>query len=165
MTDSAIEVSIANAVVVDLATANLSQSFTPVRSYADWVQPLEHDDTLKERTLYVDVVPVATGLEIEAASQATLAYTCPIDIAVRYKFGQDTMNNDTGRIELAEIDKLMLLVQEIHEHFTLERMQSFDAASWSGTKRLVAPHKPHLREFRQFTGIVRVTFNAHQKVA
>ena len=56
-------------------------------------------------------------------------------------------------------------LQEIHEHFTLERMQSFDAASWSGTKRLVAPHKPHLREFRQFTGIVRVTFIAHQKVA
>jgi hypothetical protein len=162
---SAVEVSIADAMVDGLASASLSQSFTPVRSYADWVQPLEHDDTLKESTLYVDVVPVATGQEIEAASQVTLGYTCPIDVAVRYKFGQDKMDSDNGRVVLAEIDKLMLLVQEIHELFTLRRMQSFVEAAWQGTKRLVAPHKPHLRDFRQFTGIVRVTFTAHRKVA
>lgn len=151
--------------VSDLSAATLSQSFTPVRSYADWVQPLEVDDTLKESTLYVDVVPVATSQEIEAASQSTLAYTSPVDVAVRYKFGQDKLNADTGRIELSEIDGLLLLVQEIHELFTLQRMQSFEPATWSGTKRLVAPHKPHLRDFRQFTGIVRVTFTSHKKVA
>jgi hypothetical protein len=161
---SAVEVSIADAMVSDLDGASLSQTFTPVRSYADWVQPLEQDDALKESTLYVDVVPVATAQEIDAASQVTLAYTCPIDVAVRYKFGQDKMDSDNGRVVLAEIDKLMLLVQEIHELFTLRRMQSFNDAAWQGTKRLVAPHKPHLRDFRQFTGIVRVTFTAHRKV-
>jgi hypothetical protein len=160
----AVEVSVAKAVVTELAAATLSQKITPVRSWADWVQPLETDDTCKENTLYVDVVPVATAQEVEASSRSTLRYTCPIDIAVRKKVGADRQDEDTGRIVIEEIDSLMVLVQEIHELFTLARMQDFDAAAWQGTKRLVAPHKPHLRDMRQFTGIVRVSFRVDRKV-
>lgn len=164
MSDEAVEVSVAKAVVSELAAATLSQMIAPVRSWADWVQPLETDDTCKENTLYIDVVPVATAQEIEASSRSTLAYTCPIDIAVRMKFGADRQDQDTGRIAIDQVDSLMQLVQEIHELFTLARMQDFDAAAWQGTKRLVAPHKPHLRDMRQFTGIVRVSFRVDRKV-
>jgi hypothetical protein len=164
MSDEAVEVTVAKAVVSELAAATLSQKITPVRSWADWVQPLEVDDTCKENTLYVDVVPVATAQEIEASSRSTIAYTCPVDVAVRMKFGADRQDQDTGRIAIEEVDALMLLVQEIHERFTLTRMQDFDAAAWQGTKRLVAPHKPHLRDIRQFTGIVRVSFRVDRKV-
>jgi hypothetical protein len=160
----AVEVSVAKAVVSQLAAASLSRAFTPIRSWADWVRPLEDDDKCEEDKLYVDVVPVATAQEIEASSRATLAYTCPIDIAVRRKFSPKFQDQDTLRINVREVDALMFLVQEIHELFTLARMQDFEAGTWMETRRLVAPHKAHLRDWRQFTGIVRVTFRADRKL-
>lgn len=161
----AVEVSVAKGVVAQLAAANLSRPITPVRSWADWIAPLETDNTCKEDVLYVDVVPVATAQEVEASSRATLAYTVPIDIAVRRKFGPDWQDQETLRINVREVDAMMFLVQEIHELFTLARMQDFEAGTWLETKRLVAPHKPHLRDLRQFTGIVRVTFRVDRKLA
>lgn len=163
--DEAVEVSVAKAVVGQLAAAKLSREIAPVRSWADWVRPLEDDDKCKEDVLYVDVVPVATALEVEASSREKLMYTCPIDIAVRRKFGAKWQEPDTGRINVRELDAMMFLVQEIHELFTLARMQEFEAASWQETKRLVAPLKSHLRDMRQFTGIVRVTFRVDRKLA
>lgn len=153
-----VEVSVAKGVVAQLAAATLSRKIDPVRSWADWVQPLETDDTCKEDVLYVDVVPVATALEVEPGARGKIKYTCPIDIAVRRKFGPEWQDNETLRINVREIDAMMFLVQEIHEAFTLARMTSFEAGTWVGTKRLVAPLKAHLRDKRQFTGIVRVTF-------
>lgn len=162
--NEAVEVSVAKAVVSQLAAAKLSREFLPVRSWADWVQPLEDDDKCKEDTLYVDVVPVATAQEIEASSRNTLAYTVPIDIAVRRKFSPQWQDQVTGRISVGEVDAMMYLVQEIHEEFTLARMCDFPSGAWQETRRVVAPHKPHLRDMRQFTGIVRVTFRVDRKV-
>jgi hypothetical protein len=163
--NEAVDVSVAKAVVSQLAAATLSRTITPVRSWADWVQPLELDDKSIEDQLYVDVVPVATALETETSSRATLAYTCPVDIAVRRRFSTKFQDRDTLRINVREVDALMYLVQEIHEEFTLARMQDFEAGAWMETKRLVAPLKSHLRDMRQFTGIVRVTFRVDRKVA
>lgn len=160
----AVEVSVAKAVISQLAAARLSQPIDPVRSYADWVQPLEVDDTQKEDQLYVDVVPVATAQEVESSSRNTVAYTVPIDIAVRRKFGPKWQDTETGRVAVREVDTLLYLVQEIHELFTLTRMTDFEAGAWQETRRIVAPLKQHLRDLRQFTGIVRVTFRVDRKV-
>ena len=49
MSDEAVEVSVAKAVVSELAAATLSQTISPVRSWADWVQPLETEFGRKRR--------------------------------------------------------------------------------------------------------------------
>lgn len=151
----AVVVAIAKGVTAELAGATLSQSFVPVRSYGDWAKPLE--DALPESgTLTVDVVPSKTGVEVALQNNNELRYLVPVDIAIRRRFGKD--KHVDGRVAIEEIDALMLLVQEVHELFTPNQLNEPEAASWRSTKVVVAPHPVHLRDHRQFTGIVRVTY-------
>src|SRR5688572_16970286 len=104
-------VSIAESVKTMLAAATLSQPFTVERSYADWEFQLEQAGSLR-----VDVAPHTTKQEVELVARGgKLAYTVPIDVCIRKKFG--VVNDDAGRIPNAEIDPLMYLTQEIHQLF------------------------------------------------
>lgn len=157
----AVSVSVAKAVTAMLADASLSQTFTPERSYADWAQPIEKDGVSDTNILYVDVVPQATGMQAELDDRGSNEHTTYIDIAIRKRFGPEKHDDDTGRVLIAEVDAMMLLVQEVYELFMPERLEDFEDAVWNpeqGTRILVAPLKKHLYEFKQFTGIVRVGF-------
>lgn len=165
----AVQVAVAKAVVARLAAAQLSQRFTVERSYADWDMKLEAMDLLVLREcdkLRVDAVAHTTQQAAKLSARGKIQYTVPIDIAIRRKFGADKQNEDTGRIEIEEIDGLVLLVQQIHLLFTKERLalDGFNFAVWDeeggGTNIVVNPDQKHLREHRQFTGIVRVFFRA-----
>jgi hypothetical protein len=155
----AVAVEIAKAVTVQIAAATFSQTFTPERSYAEWDVELKDEDEL-----HVDVVVVTTEQTADLSSQSTVKYLVPVDIGVRKKFGPDKQNDDTGRIQIESVDELVLLVQEIHELFTPQRLTGFDPGVWQETKIVVSPATKHLREMRQFTGIVRVTFRVDRKV-
>lgn len=161
----AIVVSIAKAVTQELAAAALSKEIHPERSYADWSQPLEREQVSDEERLYVDVVPQATGLQVGLETRGTTEHRIVVDIAVRQRFSQDKQDRDTGRVVIDEVDRLMLLVEEIYELFMPQRLTEFEDAVWDpeqGTRILVAPLKRHLYEMKQFTGIVRLTFIASQ---
>lgn len=160
----AVAVSVANAVTAMLADASLSQTFTPERSYADWAQPLEKEQVSDTDRLYVDVVPQATGMQAELDDRGSNQYTTFIDIAIRRRFGPDKQSNTDGRVLVAQVDALMLLVQEVYELFMPKRLEDFEDAVWDpdqGTRILVAPLKKHLYEYKQFTGIVRIGFIAN----
>lgn len=158
----AVSVSVAKGVLAMLAAATLSKTISPERSYADWEMLLE---LAEEDGLRVDVVAVTTEQKTDLSSRGSSQFLIPIDIAVRRKFGVDRQDDDTGRIEIAEIDALCLLVQEIHELFTPLRLVDFTAGVWQENRILVCPIKEHLRLNRQFTGIVRVTFRVDKDVA
>ena len=81
------------------------------------------------------------------------------DIVVRQKLSVPEQDPSTGRIELAEIDVLVGLVLEIHQFFLAARLASYDMAVWDKTEVRAAYIPKHLRQHRQFTGIVRVTFD------
>jgi hypothetical protein len=154
----AISVAVAKEVTAMLAAADLSQDFEPERSYADWQLELKSAGTLR-----VDVVAVTTKQEVELAARGGAKfYTIPVDIAVRQKFGQAAQDEDTGRIEIATVDELVYLVQEIHELFLPNRLENFQAGVWQETKLIANPLHHHLQKLRQFTGIVRVTFKAEK---
>lgn len=155
----AVAVAIAKAVTSELAAATLSQTFTPERSYADWNIILETD----ENELHVDVVLVTTEQSSEQAARSAMKFLAPIDIAVRKKFSQADYHEENGRVAIAKVDDLLLLVQEIHVLFTRIRLTSMAAASWVETKTQVAPIIEHLRD-GQFTAIVRVTFTAFETI-
>jgi len=169
---SAHSVAVADAVVAHLvaASSSLAQPIAPVRSYADWEKPLETERLEECDRLMVDVVAVepAPDFKVDIASRNSLRYLIPVDIALRERFGSAQQNDDTGRIELARVDALVLLTQQIWESFSLERLATLEGAVWDSEhppKIAANPLRAHLREFRQFTGIVRVTFRVHSDVA
>ena len=157
----AIAVTIVEAVRQRLADAvpTLSQQFEPVRNYSDWDYELKDDQKLR-----VDVVLASNEQLATPATRSSINYTVPVNICLRKKLGTDKRDDDTGELDVAAIDSLMLLVQEIHELFTLERLADFTCGAWQATKILAAPIPQHLREMGgQFTAIIQVTFLASRK--
>lgn len=153
----AVSVSVAKAVEVMLRAATLSQEAVLERSYMDWELELDRADELR-----IDIVANTVKQKAELAARGSLKYLVTVDIVVRKRLGVEDQDDDTGRIEIDEVDALMLLVQEVHETFAPQRMTGFDAAAYQSTEIAVAPLMPHLHSYRQFTGIVRVTFQANK---
>lgn len=155
---TAVLVSVANAVTDALNGASLSQRITAVRSYADWELPLEDSDP--SDVLLVDVVPVGMNYGTELASRDTLDYSPAIDVVVRKRLGPDKRQAG-GTFTLAEIDELVLFMEEINEYFTAARLATYTEAAWDseiGTKILAAYIPSHLRQHSQFTGRLRIPF-------
>jgi hypothetical protein len=125
--------------------------FTPERSYAEWDMQVAESDGLR-----VDVVLNTVEQKVDAQTRQGLKYEVPVDIAIRQRLGSDKQDLDTGRIAIEHIDNLMKLVEDIHLLYL--RSKPDDGSVWHDTKIFVAPLKHHLREFRQFTAIIRVTF-------
>lgn len=160
----AVAVSIAKAVEIRIRGTKFAQEFIVERSYADWDLKLEDLDTLEMKDsdkLRIDVVNHSTGHAIEQVARGKLKFTVPIDIAIRKKFGPADSGGDTGRINLAAIDELMELTQRIYTLFAHQELNGFPESTQEETEIMVAPFREHLRELRQFTSIVRVTFAAH----
>jgi hypothetical protein len=51
-------------------------------------------------------------------------------------------------------------VQEIAEYFVVDRFGDLESIAWQRTQILAAFKPSHLRQHRQFTGIIRLTFSA-----
>ena len=116
-----------------------------------------------EDKLRVDVVGHMTEQTAELAARGgKVGLVNPVDIAVRKKFGPDKQCDDTGDVAIAAIDELILLVQQLYLMFMPIRLTDFPHSVWDGenggTKILVAPDRRHLRDLRQFTGLIRVYF-------
>lgn len=156
----ALAIQVADEVVTELLAASLSQSVTPVRSYADWTLELKNAASLR-----VDVVPVANEVKIEADCRDGVEYDIAIDIAVRKKFSQDDRDEDTGDIQNSSVDPLTFYVEEIAENFVLNRFADLEVATWQGTKIEALFIPQHLRELSQFTGIVRLSFQASRTLS
>jgi len=155
---NAVSVEVAQAVTDQLAAATLSQTINPERNDADWELAME-----EASDLHVDVVAVTTDQKIELSSRSTVCFTVPVDIAVRRRFGNDKQDAK-GRVNIAEVDALKLLVQEIFLLFIPQRLTEFPAGAWEETKISVCPLVKHLKDNKQFTGIVRVTFRVDQTI-
>lgn len=153
----AVAVDTAEALKDMLADASLSQDFVCERSYADWELALDSSD---DSALRVDVCIVTTKQEVELLTRGgSLAYTVPVDVAIRKRLGREYQDDDTGRIAVEEVDALMLFVQELHEFMVQKRLDGHEAAIWEDDPKIVvAPLVKHLRDNRQFTGIIRLSF-------
>ena len=150
----AVAVSVAEAVRLMLEKGSFSQEFSLARSYGEWDLSLEDTETLR-----VDVANVSTKQEVELAARGgKLAYTIYVDVAVRKKLEAE----NTGYVPNELVDPLMHLVQELHAFFVQERLRGNEAKQiWKEDPRIMAaPVLKHLREMRQFTGLIRLVFRA-----
>ena len=154
---AAIFCDLADAITTELAARLADSSFgaayaaiVPDRSYADW------EDTLESMgTLQVDVVPVEHEIA-ELETHGSVKYQIPVDIGIRQRFGR----GDNGRVAKASVDALVLLLENIFEHFAaleLSGMSSHDC-NWFETKIRQTFNREHLREHGQYTGIIRTTY-------
>ena len=155
----AVLVDVAEAVKDELALGTHLFAIEPERSYADWDMRLEDLDTVR-----VDVVPVGVR-ETRLEARGELVYLCDVDIGVRKRFGADDHDDPTGRIELSEIDDLIQLVEQLHEYMVDadnngRRLTNYAAAAWQECSIRASYIREHLREMQQFTGILRVTYDA-----
>lgn len=156
---AAVLIEVADGVTADLLTAVEDDEFTglqftPERSYADW------DDELPDLDcLHVDVVPVAYE-ETDDDARGSTGYVCSAQIVIRKKFSQK-YRTQSGRIDLEEIDRLVLLVEEIREYFRQRTLTDYDA-TWREDRVLVACSRKHLREMSMFLGVVQVSFDVSE---
>lgn len=154
--------SCADDLVRRLARCSFRVSYEASRSYADFEVPLS------EPTDYVrvDVVPVSR-MKAELETRKSISYAPQVDVLVRRKFNPSNQASD-GRVEMDDVDQLVLFVEEIHS--TLVFMRT--GGNWREgdgiwvEEEIIAAYIPsHLRKFRQFTGIIRVTYDVSKTVA
>ena len=134
-------VDIAEAVKNELNNGEFSQAFTAERHY----QPVFELKDMK--TLHVTVVPKET--ELQLATRNTSQHDCRVDVAIQKKL-QTT--------DLAEIDQLMGLVEEIVSFLSRRKLSAVPTALWIRTANEPIYAAEHLEQFRQFTSIVTLTY-------
>lgn len=132
--------------------ATLSKAFDS-RFVYDTNLPLEDADQL-----HVDIV--IGGWSQVPNDRASVQNDVGIDIAVRYRFGTIEQDND-GSIAVDEIGPYLNLLEEIGDLLANPGnrilVDKIDAI-WTGNE-VRAPWVPdHLRQNRQYTGILRATY-------
>lgn len=139
---------VADDLAAEMVNGLFSTDFTPERSYAD-----EDMELTAAGELRVDVVIVGEA-NIELHDRAHLGADFILDIGVRYKFGTDEQGAD-GRIANDAVAPYELLLQELLVFVAKKRLTD---AVWKGSEVRTRRVNKHLREWKQFTGILRVTF-------
>lgn len=136
---------LADAVVASLNATGFSLPFTAERKY----QPVFELADLE--TVQVGVVPKSLG--ITTAARNTGYYDVAVDIGVQKKV---TVEDD------AELDGLMVLVEEIADHLRMKRLDTAPDAAWLSIANEPVFAPEHLEQWRQFTSILTVTYRVRR---
>lgn len=137
---------VADAIVTELNATSFSQPFTAARGY------LPTFDLQEMNELKITVVPKEDDGKLDTRSQSTHDYA--IDIGIQKK---------PPAIENADLDPLMLLTQEIADHFLFGK-QAAGATLIAPTVRILYLQE-HLQKLRQFTSVVTLTFRGWRQAA
>ena len=145
----------ANALVAELnnAGAGWSSALNARRYYVPSFTP----DEL--RTRRVSVVPAM--VDIKPISRDEKQYDMRIDVAVQQLVEPDaTIVDETARDadKLAKLDALMVLVDDIEDHFTAELLPGVTNTMCIGVENAPIFHPPHLEGKSVFTSVLTFTF-------
>ena len=99
------------------------------------------------KTLRVTVVP--RGWDIQTATRAAAQCDYQIDVGVQQKC--ETCDN-------AELDALLALVERIADHFRGQRLTAMPNAVWVKTENTPLYSPEHMKDLRQFTSVLTLTF-------
>lgn len=130
-------------------------------SFADATRKLE---AMTGKT-FIDCVPWRSPNKFNA--KKVLEYTCSFDVVVRRKFTENQQEIASGKIDPAEINRLLKLMQDVDEFFLTDataKELTLSAGGWNA--RIQATDKKqdysrlHLYTNGQFSGWNRVTYLA-----
>jgi hypothetical protein len=159
---SSILIQVADAIAHELNGKAFSFEFEAARAYADF------DEQLLSDMLRAEVVPVGP-LPTELDGRYSVAYQCSADIVLRKRFTPDDMEQvsgmDAARVKPCVVDPYVALVEEINEWLIAKRLTDMEDAVWRETSIVAAVVHKHLREWQQFTGILRVTYDVSKCLA
>lgn len=133
-----------DALAATLNEHNFSRPFTATRSYKDW-------EAERVTALTVDVLPVGL-MHTEMETRGSLLYQPAVDVVIR-----QTVPIINGRVDADEVDALVSLVEEINEYI-------MGRDNWQSVVMNAVNHQ-HLREWQQFTGLIRVTYQVSKCLA
>jgi len=132
---------IADAIVAELAGGSWSQSFTPERTYLPTFE-------LADSALHVTAVP--RGTDEKQAARDRVQYDHKIDVAIQQKL---------AAVSNAAVDALLDLAQEIREYLgPTQQLADYPSASWVGASNAQLYSPDHLRDWRQFTTVITLTY-------
>jgi hypothetical protein len=133
-------VAIADAITAELNGNSFSQPFTAQRLYL----PIYDLKTMSD--LKVSVVP--KGLSTSSLDRTRDNFDYQIDVGIQKK----TKN------EIATIDALILLVEEISDYFRANRLASYPGARFISVENSQIYAPDHLETMMQFTSVVTLTY-------
>ena len=134
-------IDIAEAVKEELNGGTFGQAFTAERHY----QPIFELKDMK--TLHVTVVP--KDIEMQLATRSSSQHDCRVDVDIQKKLEV---------ADLAEIDELMGLVEEIISFLSRRKLTAVPNALWIKTANEPIYATEHMEQFRQFTSILTLTY-------
>lgn len=159
---TAISVAVADAIADEL------------RHHTFTLAPTTHRTYIQDKNLVLqDVSDLRIDVQVgekktDSASRETIIHFCETNIAVRKKFSDEESDSATGYIDTAEIDRLLLFVEELHDYFAKDadalsgrRLTSYDDAIYEGIEFFSHYAPDHLREERQFTSVLIVKFKVY----
>lgn len=132
---------IAEAVVAELNVGTFSQPFKAERHY----RPVF--DLAEMATLHVSVV--ARSVTVERFDRTRHQYDVQVDIGIQKK---------CQTCDLAELDGLMALVEEVADYLRDRRLAACPAAAWIKAENTPIYAPEHLEELRQFTSVLTLTY-------
>lgn len=159
MSQSEIE-KVSKALRDELAMGEFSQDFEPGEVF-DATLELEDLDTL-----HVDVVPVGSDPDWEA--RGVMAWDNVLQIAIRKRFGQDDLDEATGKVRNRHMHELLYLEEEIIKFLvnTADTLRGYAAAEMSVKPEVeVKWSQITLRESGQFTSVIRVTYKTQTDIS
>jgi hypothetical protein len=161
---SSVLLTVADALAADLTAHSFSVPFAAARTYADAEYQLE----TATDTLQCDVVP-ASELKTELDDRGTVRYLASAFIVFRQKFAGDDIeqvgSTEQTRVKAASVDPLVALVESASEWLTgLPRLTNHPDAVWNSTNIEAAVVHKHLREWSQFTGIIKTTYEVPKAI-
>jgi len=140
----------ADALTAAINSVTFSQSFTAARHYADL------DAQLKSLDLTVDVIPVER-IDIQMETRGHERSLCVCDLVLRKQ-----IRADGGGVKLIDVNPLVSLLQAI-ENWLSGRELAHDCM-WQSCVTTAVIHK-HLREWNQYTGILRLTYAVSRELS
>ena len=120
---AAIPIQVPDAVAAEINAAVAADVFTigefvAERSYVDWDADFADLDDMAVDVVFV-TAPNDDDIELSAAGE--LSYQVSVDVVVRKRFKPEDRRTNSARLRNEAVDPLVLLLQEIYEHFASRR--------------------------------------------
>lgn len=111
------------------------------------------DDSIK-----VDVIVPEEFDEVALDARGLVRRVATFNVVIRRKFATQDNDAKTGEVSVEQIAELIELGELLSTGTIFGRMAGFTSAAWIESEHAPIYRRDHLRQLRQFTGAVAITF-------
>ena len=111
-----------------------------------------------DEAVQVDVIVPEEFDDVTLDTKATVVRQATFDVVIRRKFRTQDNDAATGQVDLEQVKELIELGEQLILAATFARMSGATNAAWIAADHNPIYRRDHLRQLRQFTGVVAITF-------